>query len=320
MSEMISDIRPLLKILDINIYEETINKDKVQLYDGSNIPFENNSFDISILNLTLHHIPNNLKYFKEVLRVTKNRIILIEETYDNLLQKIHLIFRDWLVNYRAGRSSRLFWNSYFSKKKIKQLILENDLVLTHRYSEQHHGYYKELLVFERKHRDDTENEYIDLVDENNTIIGVTDKETAHKTKQLHRVVGILLFDKEGNIILQSETKYNLIELSVGGHVQLGESYEEAAHREMFEELKIATHLDHLFTFLPANNKMGHFWSVFKGEVPENWEFKQTTEVKNIIKLDFQEFLNKIKNEPHLFTAGVSNVINEYIRVNNLNKL
>ena len=149
MSEMISDIQPLVKILDINIYKETINKDKVQLYNGRNIPFEDNSFNISILNLTLHHIPNNLEYFKEVVRVTKNRIILVEETYDNLLQKVHLIFRDWFVNYKAGRSSRLFWSSYFSKKMIEQLISENNLVLTYRYSEKHHSYYKELLVFER---------------------------------------------------------------------------------------------------------------------------------------------------------------------------
>src|SRR3989344_4653357 len=71
MSEMISGIQPLLKILDINIYKETINKDKVQLYDGCNIPFKDNSFNISILNLTLHHIPNNFEYFKEVVRVKK---------------------------------------------------------------------------------------------------------------------------------------------------------------------------------------------------------------------------------------------------------
>lgn len=113
---MISENHSSLKILDTNIYKETINKDKVQLYNGYRIPFEDKSFDISILNLTLHHIPSNLEYFKEVVRVTKSRIILVEETYNNILQKVHLIFRDWFVNYNAGRSSRLFWSSYFSKK------------------------------------------------------------------------------------------------------------------------------------------------------------------------------------------------------------
>ncbi|KKQ07776.1 MAG: NTP pyrophosphohydrolase [Parcubacteria group bacterium GW2011_GWB1_36_5] len=162
-----------------------------------------------------------------------------------------------------------------------------------------------------------ENEYIDLVDENNVVIGITDAKTAHIKKQLHRVVGILLFDEVGNIILQSGTKYNLLELSVGGHVQRGENYEEAAHREMFEELEITTHLDHLFTFLPVNNKMGHFWSIFQGEIPLAWEFKQTEEVKNIIRVNFQEFLKKVKNEPNLFTAGVLNIINEYVKINNI---
>ena len=162
-----------------------------------------------------------------------------------------------------------------------------------------------------------ENEYIDLVDGNNVVIGITDVKTAHEKKQLHRVVGILLLDKAGNIILQSGTKYNLLELSAGGHVQRGESYEEAAHREMFEELGITTHLVHLFTFLPANNKKGHFWSIFEGEIPPAWEFKQTEEVKNIIRVNFQEFLKKVKNEPDIFTVGVLNIINEYVRINNI---
>ncbi|OGI72906.1 hypothetical protein A3G48_02195 [Candidatus Nomurabacteria bacterium RIFCSPLOWO2_12_FULL_40_42] len=162
-----------------------------------------------------------------------------------------------------------------------------------------------------------ENEYIDLVDKNNVVVGITDAKIAHIKKQLHRVVGILLFDEVGNIILQSGTKYNLLELSVGGHVQRGENYEDAAHREMFEELGITTHLDHLFTFLPVNNKMGHFWSIFKGEIPPAWEFKQTEEVKNIIRVNFQEFLKKVKNEPDLFTVGVLNIINEYVRINNI---
>ncbi len=39
------------------------------------IPFKDKAFDVSILNLTLHHIPNNFKYFEEVVRVTDKKII-----------------------------------------------------------------------------------------------------------------------------------------------------------------------------------------------------------------------------------------------------
>lgn len=100
-------------------------------------------------------------------------------------------------------------------------------------------------------------ELIDLVDQDNNIIGVTDVETAHEKKQLHRVVGIFLFDTKGNMCLQNGNKYNKYDLAVGGHVQQGETYDEAAQREMQEELNVDVPLTHLSTFLPENARMAH---------------------------------------------------------------
>lgn len=157
-------------------------------------------------------------------------------------------------------------------------------------------------------------EYIDLVDENNNIIGITDAKTAHEKKQYHRVVAVLLFDQEDKLILQSETKYNALEMSVGGHVRRGESYESAAHREMFEEIKVRTDLLHVSTFLPKNNTMGHFWSIYVGNVPGGWEFEETDEVKSIVRVSLKEIFRKIKQEPGLFTNGSLNIINEYKRI------
>ncbi len=160
-------------------------------------------------------------------------------------------------------------------------------------------------------------EYIDLIDENNNVIGITDVKTAHKKKQYHRVVAVLLFDSKDKLILQSGTKYNKLEMSVGGHVIHGESYEDAVHREMFEEIMVKTKLSHLSTFLPENNKMGHFWSIYEGYVPEDWEFKETEEVKSIVKVSLEEVFKKIKEEPELFTHGSLNIINEYKKVKNI---
>ena len=160
-------------------------------------------------------------------------------------------------------------------------------------------------------------EYIDLVDENNNVIGITDAKTAHEKKQYHRVVAVLLFDNKDKLILQSGTKYNKLEMSVGGHVIHGESYEDAVHREMFEEIMVKTKLSHLSTFLPENNKMGHFWSIYEGYVPEDWEFKETEEVKSIVKVSLEEVFKKIKEEPELFTHGSLNIINEYKKVKNI---
>ena len=159
-------------------------------------------------------------------------------------------------------------------------------------------------------------ELIDLVDAANNVIGVTDVATAHAQKQLHRVIGILLFDAEGKLCLQTGNEYNKYDLSVGGHVGRGETYETAAQREMQEELGIDVPLIHVSTFLSPKAKLGHFWSIYQGELPRDWNFLPTAEVKSITKMTLPEILEKIKLSPELFTPGFVNVFNEFNRVKN----
>jgi len=157
-------------------------------------------------------------------------------------------------------------------------------------------------------------ELIDLVDTSNNIIGTTDVTTAHQQKQLHRVVGILLFDSNGNLYLQNGNKYNKYDLSVGGHVGQGETYEQAAHREMKEELGIDVQLIHVSTFLSSNAKKGHFWAIYQGELPINWHFSPTEEVASVVKMSGQELSETLKLSPELFTHGFINVFTEFNRV------
>lgn len=163
-------------------------------------------------------------------------------------------------------------------------------------------------------------EIIDLVDTNNSVIGATDVETAHAQRQLHRVVGVFLFDSSGDILLQSKTKHEKYDLSVGGHVKRGESYHDAAQREMREELNVNVPLTHLSTFLPKNHKLGHFWAIYLGKLPSNWQFSPTEEVKVIVKMSMQELLSTSKSSPQLFTHGLLNTLPEFNRTNFENKL
>lgn len=159
-------------------------------------------------------------------------------------------------------------------------------------------------------------EYIDQVDINNNIIGTTTAKIAHEQKLLHRVVGILLFDIHGNLYFQSGTKYNLLDLSVGGHVMKGEQYLDAAHREMEEELNLKTELTELTVFYPENAKFGHFWAVYEGVAPENWTFKPTKEVPDLVKMKYKDVLQKFENTPEIFTKGFLNVFAEYLKIKN----
>ena len=157
-------------------------------------------------------------------------------------------------------------------------------------------------------------EIVDLVDEENNIIGETDVETAHGQRQLHRVVGVLLFDENGDLCVQSGNEYDKFDLSVGGHVKQGETYEDAAQREMQEELGVDVLLVHVSTFLPVNNKLGHFWAIYQGRLPENWNFSPTEEVSSVTKMSLQEISEKMESSPELFTHGFVNVFNEFNRI------
>jgi dTDP-4-dehydrorhamnose reductase len=159
-------------------------------------------------------------------------------------------------------------------------------------------------------------ELIDLVDEHNNIIGVTDVETAHEKKQLHRVVGIFLFDSDERLILQHKVSQDRWDISVGGHVKLSESYDDAAYREMKEELEVEVEILHLSTFLPSDAKRGHFWGLYHGSLPSDWIFLPTEEVATITTMPMEEVAEKVENSPEVFTAGFINAYREFIRLKN----
>jgi isopentenyldiphosphate isomerase len=156
-------------------------------------------------------------------------------------------------------------------------------------------------------------ELIDIVDENNDITGTADVKTAHEERLLHRVVGIFLFDLDGNLILQSGNKFNKLDISVGGHVKKGESYDEAAIREMSEELNLSASLKHISTFKPLNAKFNHYWSIYKAHTPEGWQFTETDEVKSVMTISIEEVKEKIKNDSDSFTHGFINAFTEFLK-------
>ena len=86
-------------------------------------------------------------------------------------------------------------------------------------------------------------ELLDIVDENDKVIGTASQEEALSKKLRRRMVHVLMFDKQGRLALQMRGKDCSFcphhwSTSVGGHVQSGESYEQAANREFKEELGV----------------------------------------------------------------------------------
>ena len=85
-------------------------------------------------------------------------------------------------------------------------------------------------------------ELLDILDESGRVIGQELRSECHRNPQLrHRAVHVFVRNSRGGIFLQKRSLTKKIQpgkwdTSVGGHLQVGESYEAAAARELQEEL------------------------------------------------------------------------------------
>lgn len=162
-------------------------------------------------------------------------------------------------------------------------------------------------------------EIVDIVDKENNIVGSADVATAHNEKLMHRVVGVFVFDEDGDLYLQKGNKYGKFGLSVGGHVQKGETYKDASKREMFEELGIVTSMVHVATFLPENARLNHYWAIFTATTHRDWEFKATEEVSSLEKISLTRIKDMMQVEPDSFTHGFINTMSRLIQEKKINE-
>jgi isopentenyldiphosphate isomerase len=82
-------------------------------------------------------------------------------------------------------------------------------------------------------------EWLDVVDDNDVVIGLGSRYDIHKIGLPHREVHVWLFDESKNLYFQKSPAHKssagLYDASIGGHVDKGEDYLTAAIRETKEE-------------------------------------------------------------------------------------
>lgn len=112
-------------------------------------------------------------------------------------------------------------------------------------------------------------EIFDIVDKNDVVTGKAKRSEVHGNPELiHRVIHILLFNSKGELFLQKRAMNKDIQpgkwdTSVGGHLDSGETYEDAALREMKEELGIETdNLTFIHKYLHSNSIESEYVSTY----------------------------------------------------------
>ena len=123
-------------------------------------------------------------------------------------------------------------------------------------------------MYMQKTTDDQE-ELFDVVDENDRVIGKVRRREASSNKDIiHRSVFVAVFNKKDDLFMQkrSSTKDTdplCWDLSSSGHVLSGQSYVEAAKRELWEELGVKLPLVYIDKFIIRYPKETEMVTVFK---------------------------------------------------------
>ena len=86
-------------------------------------------------------------------------------------------------------------------------------------------------------------EMLEVVDENDKVIGLEERNVVAKEGLLHRCVYVVLLNPNGEVLLQKRGERkraypNSWDIVLAEHNNPGESYEQAAHRGLKEELGI----------------------------------------------------------------------------------
>ena len=154
-------------------------------------------------------------------------------------------------------------------------------------------------------------EFFDIVDENNKVVGRASRRECHGNPALiHRTVHVVVFHPDGRLLLQKRSLDKdllpgLWDTAVGGHLDLGETFEDAARREFSEELGIdpPDSFDYLFDSKIRNDIESENVRVFSYIHSGPFRF-QKEEIDEVRFWEFCELRKAIKESPAIFTPNV----------------
>ena len=153
---------------------------------------------------------------------------------------------------------------------------------------------------------------LDFVDQNDTVIGQGTYTEAREQGTITRNAVIFVRDTRGRYILsrrapEKKVWPNCVDVSCVGSVESGETYEEAAKRELAEELHLAaplTFLKKAYTEFLVESTMHRFMTGFflttTGTLP-----KPNHEIAALERYTLEELKKAFHDHPEHFTPGLA---------------
>ena len=150
-------------------------------------------------------------------------------------------------------------------------------------------------------------ELLDVVDENDNVIGQEERNVCLEKNLLHRAIHVFVFNSKGELLIQKRSMKKKIFpgmwcASCSGHVSAGQTYEEAAVRELEEEIGISgvelKEISKFFDLNPVDSEIAKLYTTVH-EGPFKIQKEEVDEVKF---LPIEKISEELKNSPEKFTT------------------
>ncbi|MBA7561350.1 putative Nudix hydrolase YfcD [subsurface metagenome] len=144
-------------------------------------------------------------------------------------------------------------------------------------------------------------ELFDIVDSDDNVVGRATRRECHADPALiHRAVFVLVFNDQGQVLWQERSLSKDVNpgqwvTSVSGHVNAGESYEEAAVRETREDLGVDLPVEFLGTFLYRYPAETEYSAVFRVVSPGPFAYNRD-EVSSVAFMTVADILKREEDE------------------------
>ena len=160
-------------------------------------------------------------------------------------------------------------------------------------------------------------EIFDVVDADDNVIGQATRSEVHARNLLHRAANVFVFNTNGQLLLQkrSATKDQFplcYTSSASGHLDAGETYEQAAVRELEEELGLKCPLEYLGK-LPASAETAYEHSVLFRTVTDEEPILHPEEIETVKYCGIKEIESMILLSPKSFAPPFRELFHWYLR-------
>jgi len=145
-----------------------------------------------------------------------------------------------------------------------------------------------------------------VVDENDNIIGAEYMMDVIEQGLIRRAARVYVFNESGQLLVQQRSKKVLkpllLDQSAAGHVDEGETYEQAVYRELKEELGLD---GYLLTLIETSFRTTDFYNaIYKVIIPDETKIDyDPEELETVLWYEIETLNSEMESSPDKFTPA-----------------